>query len=84
MLCYDGMWDYVAKNFAKPLAVISKEGVTKYHTDHAIRINPDHSPEQIKQFGKDIWWWLNRPKELLGHSKYKAVKYENEMRSIIK
>ena len=84
VLCYDGMWHYVAKNFAKPLAVISKEGVTKYHTDHAIRINPDHSPEQIKQFGNDIWWWLNRPKELLGHSKYKAVKYENEMRSIIK
>lgn len=73
VLCYDGMWHYVAKNFAKPLAVISAEGITKYHTSHAVRISPlDDDKNNIRN-------WMGNIPDLLGHPKKKAVKYENRM-----
>lgn len=73
-VCYDGMWHYVAKNFARPTAVISSEGITKYHTPNAIRCSPDEKDKN------NIWGWMDMFPELLGHSKFKAVKYEEEMR----
>ena len=73
-ICYDGMWHYVAKNFARPTAVISSEGITKYHTPNAIRCSHDHREPT------NIWWWMSNFGELLGHSKNKAVDYENSMR----
>jgi len=73
VLCYDGMWHYVAKNFAKPLAVISTEDVTKYHTPHAVRISPlDEDTNNIRD-------WMGNLPELLGHPKKKAVEYEERM-----
>lgn len=74
VVCYDGMWHYIAKNFAKPLAVISKEGVTKYHTEHAIRVCPDDSHPT------NIWYWMDNVPDLLGRSKKKAVDWENKLK----
>ena len=36
IVCYDGMWHYIARNFGKPMFIPSWEGVTKYHTPHAV------------------------------------------------
>ena len=74
VICYDGIWHYVAKNFARPLAVISGEGVTKYHTPNALRLNPESHYDD-----KNVWWWLDNVSDLLGHTKNKAVDYENRM-----
>jgi len=71
VICYDGIWHYAAKNFATPLAVVSGEGVTKYHTPNALRLRPDLSYED-----KNVWWWLDRMEDLLGHTKKKAIQYE--------
>jgi hypothetical protein len=75
VLCYDGIWHYVAKNFARPMGVISGEGVTKYHTPNALRMNPELSRED-----KGVWWWIEHTSDLLSHTKKKSVAYENELR----
>ena len=75
VICYDGIWHYVAKNFARPLAVISGEGVTKYHTPNALRLNPETHYDD-----RNVWWWLDNVGDLLGHTKNKAVDYENRMK----
>lgn len=76
IVCYDGMWHYLGANFAKPMIVVSKEGVTKYHTPHCVRVCPDTQEEE------NIWWWLDRPETLFGHPKKKAVEYERSLRHI--
>lgn len=35
-LSYEGMWHYVAKNMMKPMIVLTKDNITKYHTPHAL------------------------------------------------
>lgn len=76
VICYDGIWHYVAKNFARPLAVISGEGVTKYHTPNALRLNPESHYDD-----RNVWWWLEHTGDLLGHTKNKSVDYENRMKT---
>ena len=36
VVCYDGMWHYIAKNWFKPMIVTSRSTITKYHTPHAM------------------------------------------------
>lgn len=74
IVCYDGMWHYIARNLCRPMVVVSTEGVTKYHTPHCIRANPDRK-EKI-----NIRWWIHNVSDMLGHSKKKAVDYENKCR----
>lgn len=71
IISYDGMWHYIAKNLAKPMLVISEEGITKYHNPNAIRCS--HNREKKH----NVWWWLNNWDMLLEHSKKKAKFYLN-------
>ena len=73
VICYDGMWHYIAKNFATPLVVISRIETTNYHTPHAIRAHDS------RDYHPNIFDWTNDLGELLGHSKRKAIKYFDEM-----
>lgn len=75
VICYDGIWHYIAKNFARPLAVVSGEGITKYHTPNALRLNPETPFND-----RNVWWWLENTGSLLGHAKNKSVDYENRMK----
>lgn len=47
VICYDGMWHYIAKNFAKPIFIPSWESVTKYHLPHVIQ---EPSKERVMKF----------------------------------
>lgn len=76
VICYDGMWHYIAKNCAKPTTVISNEGITKYHTNHAVRASGDKKHEM------SIHWWIRRLSRLLGHTKKKAIAYHKSMKHI--
>jgi hypothetical protein len=76
VICYDGMWHYVAKNFCKPLLVVSEEGITKYHTKYAVR-----SSHNIKT-NANIWFWVDNPKIMLKHSQKKADNFREKMREI--
>jgi hypothetical protein len=69
VICYDGMWHYIARNFQRPIAVISSEGVTRYHTPHALRLDPREETEE------NVWWWMDNIAKLLGTSKRQAVDY---------
>jgi hypothetical protein len=73
VVCYDGMWHYIARNFGRPMIVISTEGVTKYHTPHCLRVSP------LDNDNRNIWWWLNNMNEFLGHPKKKAVNYREKI-----
>lgn len=46
VICYDGMWHYVAKNAFKPMIVTSRSTITKYHTPYAMMLSElDRIPE---------------------------------------
>ena len=76
VICYDGMWHYIAKNFATPMIVISRGGITKYHTPNAIRAS-DNPEEKYS-----IFYWMDRFDVLLGHSKKKAIEYYDRVKYI--
>lgn len=38
VFCYDGMWHYIAKNFFKPMIVVSGATVTQAHTPHCLQV----------------------------------------------
>lgn len=75
VVCYDGMWHYIARNFSRPTAVISGEGITKYHTPNAIRYDPTLEKEP------SIHMAIEEINNLLGDTKrqsrtyYEKVKY---------
>ena len=72
IVCYDGMWHYIARNFCKPMIVVSPEKITKYHTPNAVRAGLEEK--------HNIFYWIDNISQMLGHSKKKAVKFEQEMK----
>lgn len=78
ILCYDGMWHYIAKNYMKPMIVISNEGVTNYHTPHCLRASP------MSDENNNIFDLIKDLPEMLGTSKRKAIKYGNVCRNFYK
>ena len=59
-----------ARNLYRPMLIISREGITKYHTPHALTTTYDK--------GRNIWSWLDDMKDLLGKSKHKARHFEKK------
>lgn len=52
-VAYEGMWHYVAKNFQKPLIVLTKDIITKHHTPNALIYQvPKVKEHSIKYFHK--------------------------------
>ena len=51
IFCYEGMWHFIARNFAKPIVIQSGEKVTEQNTPQVKRL---HTRE-------DYLEWLNRP-----------------------
>lgn len=76
VLCYDGMWHYIAKNFATPTVVVSHEKITRYHTPNAIPASPRESDQN------NIYWWMDNMADMFGHAKKKAIRYKDKMRYI--
>lgn len=57
IVCYDGMWHYIARNFFKPMIIASHDGITRYHTRQAVPYGKEkfinyvtniHTPVEIK------------------------------------
>jgi len=74
VICYDGMWHYIARNLYRPTIVISNEGITRYHTPHCVRTTHDENEEM------NIFWWVNNIPEMLGNTKRKAIEHETKAR----
>ena len=36
VFCYDGMWHYIARNFATPIFIPSRANITKFHTPQVV------------------------------------------------
>lgn len=37
VICYDGMWHWIGRNFCKPMIIPSYEGITSYSTPNAVK-----------------------------------------------
>lgn len=78
VLCYDGMWHYMAKNACIPMIVSSDEGITKYHTPNAIRASASGKART------NIWFWVKDVGLMLGHTKKKTISYRKRILGLIK
>ena len=72
VVCYDGMWHYIARNFQVPMVILSSEGITSYHTPHCVKTDTNETNE------RNIYYWINNLPEMLGESKKRAVEYEQK------
>ena len=70
IVCYDGMWHLIARNFAKPMLIPSWEGVTAYNTPQAVKLR---NRESFLEFIGDGNEHFTRG---LTHMKRKARGYE--------
>lgn len=66
VLCYDGMWHYIARDLCKAMGVVSNEPITKYHTPTAIRYSSN-----IDRF-PNIHWSIDNIPDMLGDTKRQA------------
>lgn len=78
IVCYDGMWHYIARNFMRPMVVISNEGITSYHTPHALKASP------LEEDDNNIFYWMDNIRDMLGRSKHRAIRYEDICRNFYK
>jgi hypothetical protein len=73
VFCYDGMWHYIARNFNRPMVVVSPEGITTYHNPQALKVSPFRDkPNNIFSLSKNISDFLGKPKRL-------TVEYERKV-----
>jgi hypothetical protein len=56
IICYDGMWHYIAKNFLKPMIVSSQDGITKYHTRHCVSLGVKHFENLVNNLFTPIFY----------------------------
>lgn len=84
VVCYDGMWHYIARNFGKPMFIPSWENITNYNTPNATRrplLNiSDYPagkvPELIETSRKEVLDWFGGDfKPSMDEMKIKAKKY---------
>lgn len=76
VFCYDGMWHYIAKNLQTPMVVVSTEGITSYHTEHAVKLSPRKELEtESKPYVMD---YIKHIPEMLGETKLKSGAYYRE------
>ena len=82
VICYDGMWHYIAKNAAIPMTIVSEEGITTYHTPNALKLSHDSNSERGRLKNRNIHYYKHRLKKLFGDSKERAVIYYNKFKFI--
>lgn len=76
VICYDGMWHYIARNLCVPTMVVSHEGVTKYHTPHCLKVSHHRmQPDNIFELTKK-----QNIADTLGRAKLLASEYYNNMK----
>lgn len=70
---YEGMWHYIAKNYQKPMIVLSRNNITKLHTPHALIYKPDN--EYKKSFFYDMNRRLRRASDFneVGIEQWKSI-----------
>jgi len=76
-ICYDGLWHYVAKNFHKPLIVISRSGITRTHTPEALTLDETNVLHYSRNFNvekrRKILMHFNRCDRFNWDQKYPSV-----------
>lgn len=52
VVCYDGMWHYVARNLHKPMLVFSRNAISLFHTPNALLLSRDDCVDWINKLTK--------------------------------
>jgi hypothetical protein len=55
VVCYDGMWHYIARNFHKPMIVTSKANITRSHTPQAMMIDGKNAVDIFNTMMRPIY-----------------------------
>jgi len=82
VICYDGMWHYIAKNASIPMTIVSEEGITTYHTPNALKLSHDSNSKRGKSKNRNIHYYKHRLPKLFGDSKERAVIYYDKFKFI--
>ena len=69
VVCYDGMWHYVARNFFKPMMVQSHNTITRTNTPHAIRADDVHTLDDYIET-LDVKQWQHEFKGRVHHHEF--------------
>ncbi len=79
IVCYDGMWHKIGRNFSKPMLIPSWEGITTYNTPQAIKFpNREKFLEFIGDGGEHFTKGLTEMKDKARHHLVKWAKiYED-------
>ena len=54
VICYEGMWHYIAKNLNKPMIVLTKDLITGFHTPAALKYKVRKADQHQISFFYDI------------------------------
>lgn len=55
IVCYDGMWHYIARNFWKPMIVSSHDAITEYHTRHCLSLAKNKFTDYICNIHEPVY-----------------------------
>ena len=75
VVCYDGMWHFIARNFAKPMFVPSWEGITNYNTPNAVKRK---NREEVKKFFNKFPKGVREMRDRALRHKVKIERYYHE------
>lgn len=54
VVCYDGMWHYIARNFFKPMIIASHCEITRYHTRQAVPLAKNKFVDYVSNIHTEV------------------------------
>ena len=73
IICYEGMWHYIARNMSKPMIVLTKDLITGFHTPNALK----YKVRKVLQH--EISYFYDVENKII-EAKYLAEKQKKRMR----
>lgn len=70
---YDGMWQYIARNFCKPVITLGGSGICQIHSPQGVWFKRPHDE------GNDFWDYLYKLPKNEDHLRSRAVRYKNKL-----
>ncbi|MBT5286150.1 MAG: hypothetical protein HOL29_09310 [Euryarchaeota archaeon] len=70
---YDGMWQYIARNFCKPVITLGGSSIAKVHSPQGVHFSKPHDPDNC------FWDYLYRLPENEKHLEGRARRYKKQL-----
>ncbi len=70
---YDGMWQYIARNFCKPVITLGGSSIAKVHSPQGVHFSKPHDPDNC------FWDYLYRLPQNEKHLEGRARRYKKQL-----